>query len=78
MKRLYAPWRHNYVTGIDKKNKKTDLSSQKCVFCKRVKNDEPFPLTKLHENLSYRVFDKNVWSGLQLPMNYNFMNRLFC
>ncbi len=32
MKKIYAPWRHEYVTGKEKKKRKEDLVNQ-CVFC---------------------------------------------
>ncbi len=33
MKRLYAPWRHDYVTNMTKKSGKKDVTAHECVFC---------------------------------------------
>ncbi|MFH1831401.1 MAG: HIT domain-containing protein [bacterium] len=32
MKKLYAPWRHDYVTGLEKKKDKKELVNE-CIFC---------------------------------------------
>ena len=40
MKRLYAPWRHDYVTGMSGKDKKKNLTSQECVFCNQIQADD--------------------------------------
>jgi len=38
MKRLYAPWRSNYVTDSGKKENNLAISKDTCVFCQQVAN----------------------------------------
>lgn len=40
MKRLYAPWRHDYVTGMTNKGDKTKLTPKECVFCRQIQADD--------------------------------------
>ncbi|MFH0898143.1 MAG: HIT domain-containing protein [bacterium] len=46
MKRLYAPWRHDYVTGKEKKDSKNLKNN--CVFCDQFaqNNDEKYFILK--------------------------------
>lgn len=40
MKRLYAPWRHDYVTGMVDKGGNTKLGAKSCVFCTQLAADD--------------------------------------
>jgi ATP adenylyltransferase len=40
MKRLYAPWRHDYVNRMTGKSDKKNKTSKDCVFCKQFAADE--------------------------------------
>lgn len=71
MKRLYAPWRHDYVTKVNHADKKKDNSEQSCVFCQQfqAQDDDKYFIIKrfTHCAAMMNYYPYNVGHLMILP-----------
>ncbi len=72
MKKLYAPWRHDYVTGKDRKDKKNLKNN--CVFCDEFVQDDDektFILKRLkHCGIVMNYYPYNAGHVMVLPYEH--------
>lgn len=71
---MYAPWRHDYVTGISKKGKNTNLEAKECVFCNQMQpnaDDDNFIVKRFqHCVVMMNYFPYNVGHVMVLPYQH--------
>lgn len=74
MKRLYAPWRHDYVTKVSKKKGIEKASKDECIFCSQLqKNDDDahFVLKRFdHCFVTMNLYPYNVGHIMVLPYDH--------
>jgi len=72
MKKLYAPWRHDYVTKPGKKDK--SLNKDTCVFCQQFAehNDEQYFIIRRfkHSAVIMNYYPYNVGHVMILPFEH--------
>lgn len=76
MKKLYAPWRHEYVTRAkDKSKPKDQLSAEDCVFCKKFisQDDEKNLILKRFERCAVvmNYYPYNAGHLMVLPLTHS-------
>ena len=75
MKRLYAPWRHDYVTESTHKEKTSD--AQECVFCKQLsaQDDDKYYVLKRFKHcfVMMNFYPYNVGHLMILPYEHKGM-----
>lgn len=75
MKFLYAPWREDYSSAIDKASKQSDASQAACVFCKQLaeNNDEKNLIIKRfhHNYVLLNKYPYNAGHILILPLEHH-------
>ncbi len=74
MERLYAPWRHDYVTAMPKKKGKRSALKKDCVFCKQIaakKDDEYFIVRRFkHCVVMMNYYPYNAGHIMILPLEH--------
>jgi ATP adenylyltransferase len=74
MKRLYAPWRQNYVTGMTTKSGDPSIPAHTCVFCKQLeaREDEKYFIVKRfkHSAIMMNRYPYNAGHILILPYEH--------
>jgi len=73
MKKIYAPWRHDYVTKMSKQNKK-DITKHECVFCAQVQegqDDKYFIIRRFaHSFVMMNLYPYNAGHVMILPYDH--------
>lgn len=75
MKRLYAPWRHDYVTGMtEKKGDPKNVTPKECVFCTQIgqNDDDNFYILKRYKHcvVMMNYYPYNVGHVMVLPYEH--------
>ncbi len=74
MKRLYAPWRHDYVTNSSKPERQHDASAEDCVFCQQVmaNEDDHYLIIKRYQHcfVMMNSYPYNVGHIMILPYEH--------
>ena len=75
MKRLYAPWRHEYINKLPKDTVNIKTGSDECVFCKQVAagtDDKFFILKRLnHCFVMMNLYPYSVGHIMVLPYDHH-------
>lgn len=72
MEKMYAPWRHDYVTGTNKKRDCGDKTA--CVFCSQLSenNDEKYYILKRFSNVAVvmNYYPYNIGHLMAIPYQH--------
>ncbi|MCB9492792.1 MAG: HIT domain-containing protein [Epsilonproteobacteria bacterium] len=73
MKKLYAPWRHDYINNVARKQDK-DSSEKGCVFCKQLmhKDDDKYYIIKRFSDCAVMMnyYPYNAGHVMVLPYHH--------
>ncbi len=74
MKNLYSPWREAYAQEVDSKSKRTETTSQECVFCQQLaenQDEENLILKRFkHCYVMLNKYPYNAGHMLVLPLTH--------